>query len=54
MKLTIEVSDADGEAILAWAGSNDLLGKPHCVFVTSSVPALHMWNVDSIEPETPQ
>ncbi len=44
MKLTVEVTEQDGAAILAWAAT------PHRVFVTSSVPALHMWNVQSVTP----
>lgn len=48
LRLIIEVSDTDGDSILEWVSSKNALGENHRVFITSSVPALHMWNVEWI------
>lgn len=50
MKLILEVSEDDGNAILEWVTKEAPLAPNgrHRVFVTSSVPALHMWNVQNV------
>ena len=39
----------DGEWLLKRAASKDTLGKLHTIYVTSSVPALHMFLIRSIK-----
>jgi hypothetical protein len=49
-KLVIEVTPEAAQAILEWTSTKDGFGvHNHRVFVTTSVPALNMWEVLSVE-----
>ena len=53
MKLILTVSDEDGAEILEWVTvpAPKCPGGHHGVFITSSVPRMHMWNVEEVKTD---
>ena len=51
MRLIIEVSDQNGNAILEWTNSKTRFGENHQVFIISTVN--HMWKIDKLDELEP-